>query len=441
MPSTTNAAGNSANSATAKRHGAITVIIMSTSTSFGAEAFRSGANRQQASGEGHWFRRGGNIIVLPIRPPTRRWEETEESVGDISGSDYTKWVQRSLNRLYGLNLPIDGVDTSPAYRAALRKFNLEYSGRDYPDIDEQTQNDLIYANEGHEGYVKWVIGRLINVGFGALRPSPTYTPEIREAIKAFQAKVGLRADGYVGSKTELALIKRTNVLPPGEPKNDPPPTVRKIKNVTVWFNAFIPKNLSDSWRHVPSFGPYKGKVFLHNPVEGSYYTTDQRLWSQDPKASARMHSRVDLLLSDEFFSAVRKKQMGLTVRVDRMGNVECRKRASTDEMTVSEVRQITSNHFRFSLTGEGRNPCTTFGAPPIDYELTVNLVFTSDRKSAKIRVVGAVDEFPAFEMYAAVNDDFDRVITLFRREASSDPSDIMGGAARSIDVTREIAPR
>jgi hypothetical protein len=124
-----------------------------------------------------------------------------------------------------------------------------------------------------------------------------------------------------------------------------------------------------------------------------------------------------------------------------MGNVVCRKRASTDETTVSEVHQITSNHFRFSLTGEGGNPCTTFGAPPIDYELTVNLVFTSDRKSAKIRVVGAVDEFPAFEMYAAVNDDFDRVITLFRRDASSDPSDLMGGAARSIDVTHQVKPK
>src|SRR5688500_6286855 len=125
---------------------------MNNITGFEVETFRSGEDIRRTTGGGRWFRNDRNIIVLTASDTARRREEIEqESVGTIYGTDYTKWVQRSLNRLYGLNLPTDGVDSSEAYRAALRRFNLEYSGRDYRDIDEQTQNDLIYANEGNEG--------------------------------------------------------------------------------------------------------------------------------------------------------------------------------------------------------------------------------------------------------------------------------------------------
>lgn len=424
---------------------------MSNLAIFETAAFRSGGDIDGASGSGRWFRNGRNIVVLPAGEPASRRDEIEQSVGTISGSDYTKWVQRSLNRLYGLNLPTDGVDSSEGYRSALRRFNLEYSGRDYRDIDERTQNDLIYANEANESYVKWVIGRLNQVGQGPIPVSPTYTSKIRKAIKAFQGKAGLKVpgksggDGYVGSKTELALIKATGVLPPGEPRKAPPPKKipARIKSITAWFNAFIPNNLVAPWRMLPPFGPYKGQVFLWNPGDQSFYATDQRLWSKDPKASARMHSRVDLLLTNGIFSAVRRKQMGLTVRLNRFGKVECKKRASTDGMTVGEVRKIAPNHFRFRLSGAGKNPCTPLlmPTPDIDYDLTVNIVLTSGQKSARVQVAGAVDEFPSFEMYAAVNDDFDRATTLFRREASRDPSDIAGPAGRKIAVNRVITPR
>jgi peptidoglycan hydrolase-like protein with peptidoglycan-binding domain len=390
---------------------------------------------------GNWIRRGQNIIVMPAGETTGGTEEVEDSVGSISAVDYTKWAQRSLNRLYGARLPTDGSDSGKAYRAALRRFNLEYSGRDYANIDEQTQNDLIYANEGNESYVKWIIGRLNNVGLGPLPVGPTYTAQIRMAIEAFQAKVGLKVDGYVGSKTELAFIKATGVVPPGDPKKDPPPAAAKIKAIAIWFNAFIPNDLVSPWRRVPPFGPYAGKVFLWNPANQNFYATDQRLWSKNPKASARMHSRVDLMLTDESFSAIRRKKMGRTIGVDRFGTVTCKKTASTDEMTVGEVRQTTPNQFRFRLTGKGKNPCPALPTPDIDYDLTVDIALTSGRKTARVNVKGAIDEFPSFEMYVAVNDDFERVVTLFRRPASHDPSDLAGPAARAIDVTQEIKPR
>src|SRR5262245_465519 len=143
-------------------------------------------------------------------------EQTEqESVGTISSSDYLKWVQRSLNRLYGIRIPTDGKDSN-AYRTALRKFNAEYSGRDYSDVDERTQNDLISVNEAPGSYVAWVIRALNQAVQGPWFSSEIYTSAVRNAIKAFQRVVGLRADGFVGSKTELAIIRATGTRPPGE---------------------------------------------------------------------------------------------------------------------------------------------------------------------------------------------------------------------------------
>jgi hypothetical protein len=165
-------------------------------------------------------------------------EIERESVGTISESDYIKWVQRSLNRLYGLHIPTDGKITG-AYRTAVRRFNREYLGRDYADVDERTQNQLIFANEGQKSYVMWVIRRLNQLGLGPLPVTETYTPAVVSAIKGFQRRpeVALKPDGFVGPKTELALIKATGMIPPGDvtskkrPKPPKAPEHRKSRKV------------------------------------------------------------------------------------------------------------------------------------------------------------------------------------------------------------------
>jgi peptidoglycan hydrolase-like protein with peptidoglycan-binding domain len=153
-------------------------------------------------------------------------DEIEQgSVGSISATDYIKWVQRSLNRLYGSHVHTDGK-LSSAYRAAVRKFNREYLWRDYDDVDEQTQNQLVLVNERNRDYVQWLIRALNQVGRGPLPFTETYTSAVRNAIKTFQRRVGLRVDGCVGSKTELALIKATGTCPPGHFGSKPLPRER-----------------------------------------------------------------------------------------------------------------------------------------------------------------------------------------------------------------------
>jgi len=151
-------------------------------------------------------------------------ETEQESVGTISSSDYLKWAQRSLNRRYGLRIPTNGTD-SGAYRDALRRFNREYSGRDYADVDEETQNNLIFVNEAPGPYVAWVVQALNAAGFGPIPTTNAYTPAILEALKDFQSsrKPALKVDSFVGSKTELALIQASGLLPPGDVKRRPKP--------------------------------------------------------------------------------------------------------------------------------------------------------------------------------------------------------------------------
>ncbi len=51
-------------------------------------------------------------------------------------SEYTKWVQRSLN-LRGECLQVDGLD-SPAYRAAIKRFQKKVGLTDTGKVDART---------------------------------------------------------------------------------------------------------------------------------------------------------------------------------------------------------------------------------------------------------------------------------------------------------------
>lgn len=157
--------------------------------------------------------------VFPVSGPFDTESQLEgieqESVGAISATDYIKWAQRSLNRLYGTDIPTDG-QISSAYRAAVRRFNREYLGRDYDDIDERTQNQLVLVNESSRDYVEWVVFALNRIGLGPLPRTETLTSAVKNAIKQFQHSVGLKVDGFVGSKTELALIKASGMEPPSQ---------------------------------------------------------------------------------------------------------------------------------------------------------------------------------------------------------------------------------
>lgn len=372
-------------------------------------------------------------------------------------TQYICWVQRSLIRNSCPDLKVDGNASSPAYRDAVKRFRIENGitkrGEEHKpgndSVDEPTQDQMIRLNHSDPYYTEWVQSALINKGLlkpGVNRAEPMMELPgslTRQALRVFQKASGLKVDGWVGSKTELALMKSATTEPPddtGKPvptckrKGDAPPVVtRGIEAISVWLNVFIPNDLPNDIVTRPFAGPHVGKVFLRSPF--GYFASDQRSWSKHPDASSRMHSRVDILLRHGTLAAASSKQIGSTIQVDRFGVVVCNKRASTESIRISSVREAPANTLRFNLSGEGPNPCSpSIATPDIDYSLDVSITLSLDRKRASMRVIGGIDEFPSFEMYAVVNDDFDETLEVFRRRASPSPFDLIGGAERRVDT-------
>lgn len=134
---------------------------------------------------------------------------------------YLCWVQRSLSR-HGWATPIDGAD-SPRYRDAVRRFQLEYMGVAAPsgDVEPATQDALIRLNHVHPDYTAWTQRVLAKQGLlpaAAARAEPIMDrtgSATQKALRSLQGRVGLAPNGWVGSKTELVLMRLSAGHPPG----------------------------------------------------------------------------------------------------------------------------------------------------------------------------------------------------------------------------------
>ena len=153
-----------------------------------------------------------------------------ESIGAISDIDYIKWVQRSLNRILGLKLLVNGKP-STSYRDAVWWFNKEYVKTKKTDdrVDELTQNAIILLNEKNRAYMLWVQKALRKTG-AELAPTGVKDKSTRTYLHLFQVYSELKEDAFVGAKTETALIKASGILPPGhiQPNPSKPPSEKEL---------------------------------------------------------------------------------------------------------------------------------------------------------------------------------------------------------------------
>jgi len=133
----------------------------------------------------------------------------------LTAKDYIEWVQRSLNRLLGVEIVTNGAITVP-YRDAIEEFQFAYGLPRTRDVASRDQDEIIKANHKTPEYVRWVQEVLVKVGAGmGLAPSGIWNKDTKIATQSFQAYIGLRDDGWVGAKTETALIRESRVTPPG----------------------------------------------------------------------------------------------------------------------------------------------------------------------------------------------------------------------------------
>lgn len=133
----------------------------------------------------------------------------------ISPDDYLRWVQRSLNRILKLNAPTDGKDTD-GYRDRVEDFEHQEHRPVNRDIDASDQNYIIKANHAHGVYTSWAARTLRAKGYVG--------DSLKAQVRSFQSSNGLGKDGWIGPRTETALVRITGSNPPGTGSGGPKPT-------------------------------------------------------------------------------------------------------------------------------------------------------------------------------------------------------------------------
>jgi peptidoglycan hydrolase-like protein with peptidoglycan-binding domain len=160
---------------------------------------------------------GGAPVQEPSTPPE---------------SEHVRWIQSSLNLVMGFRLPVDGV-MGPETRSAIRSFQeraglpadgivgpdteralidararrpapsseLESFAATEPLLDEVPRS----SDRRSPSYIRWVQQRLNQVMGARLAVDGRPGPATRSAIRSFQQRHGLTADGVVGPRTEQAL--------------------------------------------------------------------------------------------------------------------------------------------------------------------------------------------------------------------------------------------
>jgi hypothetical protein len=203
------------------------------------------------------------------------------------------------------------------------------------------------------------------------------------------------------------------------------PTVnpkQTIKSIKVWLNAFIPRTLSNQTKPV-STGVHLGKTMLIGPTpRGPCFLTDQRSFSNDLEASSRMHSEIEIDLDQRVISR-EFHHCHPTIEVDaETGEVKCEESAGTEHMKFSNFEiSDDARNIQVEIKGSSKNPCLKIVhlkvSPNLDYYGTISIQLDPAHQESQITFNGKIETYPAFEMYASVNNG--SPITVFQADVES----------------------
>ncbi len=184
---------------------------------------------------------------------------------------------------------------------------------------------------------------------------------------------------------------------------------RTIRTVKLWIKAFIPNDYERA-TVVPGSGAHAGKTAITDLwLLNRCFLTDQRGFSSDIHAEARMHCEVgiDIAKGRESYQFHHCYD---TIEVDcKGGHEKCRAQGNTKDMrfngfVVSEDKQ----RFTLKIDAGSKNPCVKIGplavSPNLDFSGEITVSILEDPTRAVVTFEGRVEMYPAFEMYASAND-------------------------------------
>jgi hypothetical protein len=180
-----------------------------------------------------------------------------------------------------------------------------------------------------------------------------------------------------------------------------------VRSLLFWLNTFIPGDVAGS-RTVPA-GPYAGFSMIEGPFSGisDCFLTDQRSFDsrvgtfQEDHPSARVAAFVSIDVENAtiFSQTMFTKH---TVEVDcEDGDVECDVFPQAQGPGFHDISRF-GNRITLQVKGWAHDPCFTFTPgifiPDVDFEGTIT-IDVEDNGEVGVTFEGAVDVFPAFEIY------------------------------------------
>jgi hypothetical protein len=170
-----------------------------------------------------------------------------------------------------------------------------------------------------------------------------------------------------------------------------------IDVITVWINAFLPRDIAGLTTTLRD-GPCAGKTAVEGPA---FYVTDQRGFSTERRAAARMHSCVTIDFRASAPVVGQAHRCDPTVMCGRPPEAAPRvARASTARMrgVVASIEPLVEVRLD-ALVGHPFAALTPVGA-----DIAYHGDIVVDRAARAVRVDLMVQLFPAFEGYASIND-------------------------------------
>lgn len=212
--------------------------------------------------------------------------------------------------------------------------------------------------------------------------------------------------------------------------------------IKIWVNAFIPSNVPGVTYPLP-----QGGTVVLDPADGTIaYGTNNRGFSSNIHAQSKMHSEVLL-------SRTTQGQWNLT---SQWSNSDPVNHYSYPDGRLVETRRANVNNCRWQIGGVVADPVAGIAFRPgvgqqgVSFHCQVSnphlrpgptanagavdadLSFAIDERLEKLSVNGVVDDFPAFEIYAAFNNGAPvKLLQAFPRPGMS-PLNLLGPPLNSV---------
>ena len=194
------------------------------------------------------------------------------------------------------------------------------------------------------------------------------------------------------------------------------PIQAKIESYDVWAKAFIPNTHPTNPGYIRPVPGANNKFMIPGPgipgtvqplpLVGNCYNTNNRGFSKDVTAEAKLTVRVRFSIDGQVLSAVSTDKIpsAITEQYDcPTGAVTCSKAPDLGGIIVDQPT-IVAGIVSIRLRGSGTNPCLPVPAaltPAIKFDVMVQI----DPSTGFVKSDGTVARFPSYEAYVRLNDE------------------------------------